>query len=276
MARTFRIAVVIPARTCPYRQVVSVLSQLSSKDRLVVVLAPELSLARKRHKCRAIRRDLVTWVSAERSCGAGWARNLGVKALEGETKALLFCDADDCVGPTWLAELARPLLDGSADLTGGALRIRSRSGTQTVIIPKVDYWHRQAVFGGNMGITYEAWCKLGGFDESLTCCEDTDLAWRASNLGLKIQVVPAATVDYSLRSPIQEFRQRFRWGKSSVQLLQKHSVSPGHLPGLWSLFFDKRSTGFATSPLVAALGQWSGQCLESLRNCRLGRQWVAR
>lgn len=203
--------------------------------------------------------NLLTWVSIKGSCGAGRARNLGAKVLDREgAKILLFCDADDCASSTWVAELARPLLQGSADLTGGALRIRSH-GRVRMILPKIDYWYRQALFGSNVGITYEAWRKLGGFDESLACCEDTDFAWRASNMGLRIQIVPTAIVDYSLRSPVQEFQQRFRWGRSSMQLLRKHSVSSSHLPGLRSLFLDKSSTGFATIPIVAALGQWLGQ-----------------
>jgi len=257
MARACRIAVVIPARTCPCRQVVSVLTQLSPKDRLVVVLNGLADA--DRCKRRTTRHPLVTWIDAGALVGAGRARNLGVRALGGVAKALLFCDADDHIGATWVAKLAGPLLDASADLVGGALRVPRRSGAPTVVSPTIDYWHSQAVFGANMGITYEAWCRLGGFDESLASCEDTDLAWRAGNLGLKIQVVPDAIVDYSLRSPIQELRQRFRWGRSSAQLLRKHAVSLDHLPGLWTLFFDKRATGFATSPLIAALGQWAGQ-----------------
>jgi cellulose synthase/poly-beta-1,6-N-acetylglucosamine synthase-like glycosyltransferase len=252
-----RLAVVIPARTCPCRQVVGVLPQLSSKDKLVVFFNAG------HHDHKTIRHDLLTWVNADRPCGAGHARNLGVEALSKEgARILLFCDADDYVSPTWVAELARPLLDGSADLTGGALKIGSRKHVLT-ILPKVDYWYRQALFGSNMGITYKAWCELGGFDESLRYCEDTDLAWRASDLGLKIRVVPSATVNYSLRPTVREFGQRFRWGRSSVQLLQKHSVPSDHLPRLMDLFSDKRSAGFASSSLVATIGQWLGQSVES-------------
>ena len=271
MGRACRIAVVIPARTCPCRQIVSVLAQLSPEDRLMVVLASELADA-DRCKRRATCPPLVTWISAGSSVGAGGARNLGAKALRGTAKVLLFCDADDHIAPTWLTELARPLLNSSADLVGGVLRVQRRSGASTVILPTVDYWHSQALFGANMGITYEAWRELGGFDESLTCCEDTDLAWRASDLGLKIQVVPDAIVDYNLRLPIEEFRQRFRWGRSSVQLLRKHTVQLDHLPGLRTLFFDKRETGFAASPLIAALAQFAGQWIESYRSSGLGRK----
>ena len=258
MAPAFRIAVIIPARTCPYHQVVSVLEQLTPDDRLVVVLN---GLAEAdRFTSRGIRHPLLRWVNSGSPIGAGCARNLGAKTLEEAPMALLFCDVDDHVAPTWLAELARPLLADSADLVGGALRVRRSCGPPKVVIPTFDYWYRQAVFGGNMGITYEAWCRLGGFDDSFICCEDTELAWRAGDLGLNIQVVPSAIADVNLRSPLKEFRQRYRWGRSSVQLLQTHGIGLDHLPGLRTLFLDKRTTGFAKNPAIAALGQWVGQC----------------
>jgi cellulose synthase/poly-beta-1,6-N-acetylglucosamine synthase-like glycosyltransferase len=275
VAPAYRVAVVIPARTCPCRQVVSVLAQLSPDDRLVVVFN---GLADSdRCKRQAMNHPLVTWIDARPPIGAGCARNLGVKALQGASKALLFCDADDCVAPAWLAKLACPLLDASVDLVGGSLRVRHGHRTPALVIPTVDYWHGQALFGGNMGITYEAWCSLGGFDESFTCCEDTDLAWRGSASGLKIRIVPGAIVDVHMRPPFQEFRQRFRWGKSSVQLLRIHGVGINHLPGLGTLFFDKATTGFAANPAVAAGGQWAGQCAGQLLGImsRLRNRWAS-
>jgi cellulose synthase/poly-beta-1,6-N-acetylglucosamine synthase-like glycosyltransferase len=254
----YRIAVVIPARTCPCRQIASVLEQLTFEDRLIIAYSPEVA------DCcnRRVTSSRTIWISTGPSVGAGAARNIGARAIQEFAKVILFCDADDQIASGWLTLLANPLLNSTADLVGGGLRI-GRGSTSTVVIPTVDYWHSQALFGANMGITQEAWLELSGFDESLGCCEDTDLAWRASKLGFKIQVVPEALVEYSLRPPIEELRQRFRWGRSSIQLLRKHHIELDHLPGLRQIISDKRASGFAASPLIAALAQFAGQRIES-------------
>jgi len=257
MARKSRIAVIIPAKTCPCHQMARVFSQLGPEDCLIVVL--NTAATDKSCPCRETSDPLVSWIKVGKPLGAGTARNLGVLSLEKPVKAILFCDADDHVGPTWLAELSAPLLKDSADLVGGALRVRNRPGFQSVVLPSVDYSYRQALFGGNMGMTYKTWRKLEGFNESFICCEDTDLAWRASELGFVIQVVPTAIVDYELKSGIDEFHQRYNWGKSAVQLLRVHGIGLDHLPGLWTLFIHKRKTAFAASSGIAALGQWVGQ-----------------
>ena len=257
MASVYRIAVIIPASTNPVLQVNAVLSQLTSDDRLVVVLNGIAEA--DRYECQKIRHPLLTVIDSRLPVGAGCARNMGIRSLEGIPKVVLFCDADDVVSSTWLTELACPLLLASADLVSGALRLIRSNGFHTLVLPAIDYWHMQAVFGGNMGITYKALNRLNGFDESLPCCEDTDIAWRAGELGMRIQVVPKAIVDYRLKSLIQELRQRFRWGKSSARLLYIHGVSFARLPNLRALLLDKKTTHFAASPVTASLGQWVGQ-----------------
>lgn len=257
MSPVCRIAVVIPAHTCPCRQVSSILPQLCPSDRLVIVFNGLANT--ERCKRQIAQQPRVTWIDAGPAIGAACARNLGARAIKGAARALIFCDADDQVAATWLTELAGPLLDGSADLVGGALRVRGHSTTPTIVAPAFDYWHRQALFGGNMGVAYEAWCKLRGFDESFRCCEDTDLAWRANRLGFRVQVVRNAIVDIDLRSPFRELLQRFEWGRSSVRLLRRHGLPLHLLPGLKPLLLDKKTTGFAANAVIAAAGQWAGQ-----------------
>lgn len=257
MESVCRIAVVIPAMTCPYHQVERVLSQLTPEDRLIVVFNGMTETTDKPQKKITDRH--VNYLNFQSPLGAGRARNIGVKALNETPEAILFFDADDQINDMCLEELAKPLLDASADLVGGALVVREHSGCQKKFLPTVDYWYKQALFGGNMGITYEAWCRLGGFDESLICCEDTDIAWRADNLGLRIKVQPNSTINVKLKSSNQEFRQRLNWGKSSIKLLRKHSIGFSHLPRLITLIRDKKATGFARNPVIASMSQLIGQ-----------------
>jgi GT2 family glycosyltransferase len=211
--------------------------------------------------------DSITWLDLGPPVGAARARNLGVAAL-GSVDAIAFCDADDRVAANWLAELMGPLVEGSMDLVGGALLVVSDGKRRSNIVPGVDYWHLQAMFGGNCAMSYKAWRTLGGFDELLLCCEDTDLAWRAAGAGLRVGVCPAAAVEVALRSRGAEFRQRMRWGYWAVSLLRKHDVQLDHLPNVTALLEHKAASGYARSVPTAALGQWIGHLLGRLARLR--------
>ena len=134
-----------------------------------------------------------------------------------------------------------------------------RAHQSTTIFPGVDYWHAQALFGGNLGMTGNAWQILSGFDSRFRCCEDTDLAWRAAEAELRVEVVPAAVVEVDLPSILVEFRQRLLWGRWAVHLLAEHGLGGTHLPSLRDLLAHKRSMGFCRRPCVATIGQWVGQ-----------------
>jgi Glycosyl transferase family 2 len=251
-----RIGVVIPAAACPCPQVERVRCQLAASDRLVVVWNGPPG----KHDCASLVASDPSchWVETTTRLGSASARNLGVRTLEEAARVVAFADSDDRVMPSWLESLTRPLLDGSADVVGGVLRTQwARQGT--TILPCVDYWHAQALFGGNLAMTGEAWQMLAGFDSRFGCCEDTDLAWRAAAAQLRVGVVLAAVVEVDLPSILVELRQRLRWGKWAVQLLAEHELGSNHLPSLRDLLAHKRSMGYCRHPSVAAIGQWVGQ-----------------
>lgn len=251
-----RVTVIIPANTCPCAQVAVVYRQLGPNDQLIVVF----NGMKDSSPCAGLLRryDKVTALVVDRALGPGGARNAAVKEISDSPVALLFCDADDEVGKDWLETLATPLLDGSTDLAAGALAYRVDCPP---LLPGHDFKFRLAAFGSNFGILLGAFRALGGFDESLDCCEDTDLAWRASGQGLRVVAVAGAIVRYRLRPPLGECFQRLRWGRYSVALLAKHNVPLSDLPTFAVLLADKRATRFATIPVTASLAQWAGQCL---------------
>lgn len=262
-----RVGVVIPARTCPCRQALKVLDQCAQEDQVVIVA----NGLKRSEDCRQRvgHHPRVTWIEAGEALGASRARNVGVNFLSGAS-TFLFCDADDLVGDCWLGALVRPLVNGLADLVGGTLSIGRGAQKRITLTPDVDFGYQQALFGGNLGITCRAWHLLNGFDESFDYCEDTDLAWRAASSGLTIKVVRDAVVHVELNAPIKELRQRFRWGKSTVKLLDSHNVTLDYLPSFRDLYRDKKASGFATNPSLASFGQWVGQrhamfCLRKIR-----------
>jgi glycosyltransferase involved in cell wall biosynthesis len=261
MADRCRVGVIIPAHSCPCRQALKVAAECKQGDRLVIVANgfPRATACRD----HLSHNPVVTWVERAEPLGPARARNLGTEVVAG-AEALLFCDADDEVEDGWLTALADPLLNDSADVAGGPLRLVSNFRNEVLVAPAADYGYRQALFGGNVGVTHRAWTLLKGFNESLLCCEDTDLAWRSAGHGLRIEIVRDAIVRVALKSPIKEMAQRFRWGTSSVDLLLAHAVGLENLPSLRILFHDKKSSGFASVAILAALAQWSGQCARRL------------
>lgn len=252
------IGAVIPAsdrQQWPFQAVEAVLSQLAESDELVVVIGPDTNLPSALGDTSV--NEKVRVVEDTSPTGPGRARNLGVAALDADVEAILFCDSDDRVTDEWVRELSEPIVEGSADLTGGAYRIR-HSTSETAVTPGIDLWYRQSLFGGCLGISLEAWRGLGGFEESLRYCQDTDLAWRAIDRGFEVVVVPTAVVEYSTESMLAEFFQRFNWGKFSVILLKKHGVASENLPSFVEVYLHTKSSGFADSPMVASIGQWAG------------------
>lgn len=259
----FACAVVIPAAGCTCAQVQEVRTQLGPTDCMIVVWNGPHAVD---HECSlaVLRSGSAAWLDFPERLGAATARNLGVHWLDGRARMLAFVDADDAVQPGWLSELRAPLADDRYDVVGGALRVTSR-GRTCVLEPGVDFWHRQALFGCNCAMTAACWERLGGFSPGVGTCEDTDMAWRAAGAGLRVGVVSEAVVGYALRAGRAEWRQRMTWGRSSVALLRAHGLAPSrHLPGLISLIRHRRSNGFASSPTIAAFGQFAGQWIGRL------------
>jgi GT2 family glycosyltransferase len=257
-AGEFGAAVVIPAASCPCEQVEAVRPQVRDDDCLIVVWNGPRPPS---HDCsrRVLASGAAVWLEFSDRLGAATARNRGVAWLGGRARVLAFVDADDIAYPDWLSQLREPLAAGAADLAGGPLELTSQGRTYRVE-PGHDFWYRQALYGSNCAVTRESWARLGGFHSSVGTCEDTDLAWRAGELGLRIELVKTAVVRYALRHGWAEWRQRMTWGRSSVALLRTHDLPLSrHLPNLRGLVRHMRSHGFASSPLIAGLGQYAGQ-----------------
>ena len=201
------------------------------------------------------------WIEHKTLLGAARARNSGVRWVAGRADVLAFADADDVAELGWLSALKKAVIVDRFDVIGGVMRVYNRSGEQ-VILPGKDFWYLQSVYGCNCAVSRSAWAVLGGFRPNLGTCEDTDLAWRAGECGLRVGITEAAVVVYTLRRGMAEFRQRVRWGRSSIALLRAHGLAVGeHWPTLRGILRNLRANGFATSALLAGFGQFVGQCV---------------
>lgn len=265
----FGIAVLIPATDCPCEQVEAVRPQLAGDGCVVVVWNGHRPAASHDCSSRVLAEGAAVWLEVPERIGAAAARNRGVAWLGGRARLLMFVDADDLVHPDWLEHLREPLMSGSVNVVGGCQELES-DGRAYTFTPGVDFWYRQALYGSSIALTRASWERLGGFHSDVGTCEDTDLAWRADEIGLRVELVPAALVRYRLREGRRaEWLQRVKWGRSSVALLRAHDLPLcRHLPTLRGLVGHRRSHGFAANPLVAGVAQYFGQCVGRLLDRR--------
>jgi glycosyltransferase involved in cell wall biosynthesis len=193
--------------------------------------------------------------------GAGSARNLGAAHARG--RWLAFCDADDVVADDWLAQMCSALERYSfvggrfeGERLNSARTLRSRSLDQQEGLqnsPAVTALPHAGA--GNMGIHRELFARIGGFDPTVPCLEDTDLSWRVQQLGVVLHYVPEVVVHVRLRSARRDmYRQGLAYGQAHALLEHRHGdLHHGADDGVRIV----ASTGFRGPR--ALLSAWLGQ-----------------
>lgn len=161
-------------------------------------------------------------VDASDRSGSAHARNVGARAAAGDL--LCFCDADDVVDRSWLAELVRGVADHH--LVGGRLEIDQLNSDQ------VRSWRPPSSASvsdapafaptGNMAIWADIFAALGGLDEDFLKSHDVEFSKRARAAGADLGFVPTAIVHYRLRATLRGLaRQAYRGGRATVQMAQR-------------------------------------------------------
>jgi glycosyltransferase involved in cell wall biosynthesis len=160
--------------------------------------------------------------------GAAYARNVAVHAAKGEH--LLFCDADDVPGASWATALAGALRDHSfvaARFEFNKLNPPSiaavRGGTQVDALQTCRFLPFPYAGAGSLGISRCIHDEVGGFDETIPTCEDTDYCMRVQLTGQKLVFVPDAVIHYRLRGTSAEsLLQGLRYAEYAVYLYKKY------------------------------------------------------
>ncbi len=183
-----------------------------------------------------------TWNIAE-ICKEYGARfeNLPGNVVESRNKALhlaggdliAFIDTDEVATTTWLEKLARPILSGSADFTGGPmLHYEPKYGPERYVNLVEDYIYQYQVPSsiaflplGNSMWRRTIFEKLGGFDTSIPYSEDYDVNMRALNSGFIGKFVSDATIyhDHSeFDSYFKLTKKRYAYLRSAAQVFMKN------------------------------------------------------
>jgi O-antigen/teichoic acid export membrane protein/glycosyltransferase involved in cell wall biosynthesis len=189
----------------------------------------------------ADRLPAVRIVSARARSSIPYARNRGVDAARG--RLIAFCDADDEVGEGWLAAVASGLERyGAVGTPRDHMRLNeawvraSREPPPTNALH--DNWYPPYLphtAAGGMAVRRELHEAIGGFDESLSSCEDNDYCFRLQLRGVELGTVQGAVYHYRFRDTIGGiFRQAYWYSEQNARVQRMYRTRDAELPRRWT------------------------------------------
>lgn len=194
----------------------------------------------------------VVIADATAESGTAYARNMGMHVASAEK--LLFCDADDIVGPTWVRAGAQ-MLDEVPVFSGGAVPFTAEELDRPLdavwetlaerLGPYLEDAHDMpagtypVLLGCSFGIQRQFARYLGGFDRAFgRQAEDNDLAFRAQAAYGSLPRAAFVSIAYRVRPPGEvSLRRAFDSGFRHAELCAKHdawTLSPS-FQGRWAV-----------------------------------------
>ncbi|QJW35980.1 glycosyltransferase [Cellulosimicrobium protaetiae] len=169
-------------------------------------------------------------VDASAVRGPGAARNAG--AAVARSSRLAFCDADDRVGPGWVAGMRRAL--DAHDVVAGRFetvptprhRVAVTWSPQEHGLTTLDFLPGFVTAGaGNLGVRSAAFRSVGGFDETAATREDDDLCLRLQIAGYRLAFDPALVLRVRRREGVLAvYRQAYAYGVGSRWLEYRYAL----------------------------------------------------
>ncbi|MFC7374933.1 MULTISPECIES: glycosyltransferase [unclassified Brachybacterium] len=161
--------------------------------------------------------------------GVAHPRNAGVLAARGA--AVAFCDADDVVGPNWLAGAHRGLQEH--DVVGGPIRRLTEPFDPDSELLGFDSVSDGEMVGSNIAIRRDIYLAAGGFEEAWRRYgrEDYEFGVRLRSHGARFGRDPDMLNYYRLVEDQWKFtRKIYASGRSDVDVWRRHpEVFPGRL-----------------------------------------------
>lgn len=168
--------------------------------------------------------DRVRSVDSSLRRGAAHARNAGAAATS--CTEIAFCDADDLVHDGWLAGLIAGLAQFDA-VSGRTIDVFPDERMADWYPPATppgnlnSFLGRPYLLTGNLAVRRAAFEAVGGFDESLTRCEDIAFSWALVDAGFSIGYADGAAIDYRHREGVVPMlRQYYLYGRGMSEVLR--------------------------------------------------------
>ncbi|SEA47933.1 Glycosyltransferase, GT2 family [Bowdeniella nasicola] len=200
--------------------------------------------------------------------GINHARNTGIK--HSRNQLILFCDDDDAVADTWVADMRDalcewPVVGASRRYLASGVGIETSSETAQIF----GFFYAP---GNTLGAKRWVFEAIGGFDESFFRGHDeAELCIRAQLAGIPLGNA-ATWVDYVQRPDAHSsLLQYFHYGRTSIQLWcrYRNSIAPGFVSFRHSLLA-------ALASLPTALISWTNMGSKATARSvgwRLGVAW---
>ena len=223
-------------------------------------------------------------VLADEVAGPAWARNRA--AEEARSSVLLFCDADDFVGPGWLDSHLRAL-QTSRFTCGSFLHVYDEPAVAKTV-ESHDSWTSDlfsthpvrhegtdTATSANMGIDRNLFRQLGGFPVQYRRSEDVAFSLAAMRSDEDLDFVPGARVLKVNRrlSAKERLMREIQAGEARVRIWRDYRVGPSPLVlvsrAIIRLFRSLISTNGSTS---TEAGQLVGISLETARSLTVLRK----
>ncbi|HVL88139.1 MAG TPA: glycosyltransferase [Candidatus Thermoplasmatota archaeon] len=155
--------------------------------------------------------------------GVSASRNLGARRARGHV--LAFTDGDCVPRPGWLRTLLDRASEPGVGGVGGALRHSARGFAGRAEDLETTAFYRGYITS-NVAYHADVFREVGGFDPSLRCAEDWDLAWRVMAMGHDLVYCPEAVVEHD--PPENEgyssfLRKQFWYARNDVPVLLRRA-----------------------------------------------------
>lgn len=146
----------------------------------------------------------------------GAVRNCGVRASRGEI--VIFLDADCLVDEGWLKRGVKLILENDNFVFGGQYLLKKDPSwleRYWILNDEDGSVHQSTLVGGAIFIGKEQFEAVGGFDESLSAGEDSELTERLKVTGHKVVIKPSLSVVHlGYPNTVESFLKRQVWHSS--------------------------------------------------------------
>lgn len=192
----------------------------------------------------------------------GALRNVGVTQSQGDLVA--FVDADCVVSPQWLAQAVACLEREAAAAVGSHHLLPPGAGwlAKTAEIVQRDKIGGRVTYipSGNLIVVRQAFCAVGGFDESLETNEDVDLCWRLRRSGFAVFADPQImATHFGYPKSIGKMIRREMWhGQNTTTLFFRELKKMVNLPVvLFSAIYLSLLGGLIVSTVLLFRGDFT-------------------